>query len=89
MTATPAVAMMPNPQAGPLMFYEVLIRSGMVGGMQAYPVGLVRAGLNGGVQSDSDSSSVVDGIQQHDITNSCRTEKFLNLDLNLAPPMEY
>nr|AUY62740.1 AP2/ERF transcription factor [Panax notoginseng] len=85
----PAVAMMPNPQAGPLMFYEVLIRSGMVGGMQAYPVGLVRAGLNGGVQSDSDSSSVVDGIQQHDITNSCRTEKFLNLDLNLAPPMEY
>ena len=33
----------------------------------------------GGVQSDSDSSSVVD----------CQPKRALNLDLNLAPPMDY
>ncbi|RHN61787.1 putative transcription factor AP2-EREBP family [Medicago truncatula] len=36
-------------------------------------------GFGGGVQSDSDSSSVVD----------CQPKRALNLDLNLAPPMEY
>ncbi|GAU40283.1 hypothetical protein TSUD_60740 [Trifolium subterraneum] len=35
-------------------------------------------GFGGGVQSDSDSSSVVD----------CQPKRALNLDLNLAPPMD-
>lgn len=76
----PAVAVMPNLHADPLMFYEVFLRSGMVG---AYTVGLVPAR----VQSDSDSYSVLDGNQQND-RSSCRRNKVLNLDLNLAPPME-
>jgi hypothetical protein len=35
-------------------------------------------GFGGGVQSDSDSSSVVD----------CQPKRALNLDLNLAPPTD-
>lgn len=83
----PSVVVMPNSHVDPLMFYEILLRSGMVGAVHPYAVGLVPTGLNGGVQSDSDSSSVVDGNQQND-TTSCRSKKVLNLDLNLAPPME-
>ncbi|CAL5212781.1 unnamed protein product [Lathyrus oleraceus] len=40
--------------------------------------GPVEFNFSGGVQSDSDSSSVVD----------CQPKRVLNLDLNLAPPME-
>ncbi|XP_050220553.1 ethylene-responsive transcription factor 4 [Mercurialis annua] len=44
-------------------------------------------GNGGGVQSDSDSSSVVDYENDHE-RGSCKKEISLDLDLNLPPPAE-
>ncbi|KAF1002912.1 ethylene-responsive transcription factor 4-like [Apium graveolens] len=79
-----AATMAPNP----MMLYQVVLPSGMVGHV-VHP-GVV----HGGALSDSGSSSVVDGFYQHEqqasrINNSSGNmiSKALNLDLSLAPPV--
>lgn len=76
------------PQASQVVFYEAPLRSGM-----GYPLGLAPARMDGASFSGSDSSSVVEGndYTQNDatITSTRQTvRKLLNLDLNLAPPVE-
>jgi EREBP-like factor len=69
------------PHGRPVLFFDGVGRPGFV--TQSYPVRFDAgpAEVNsGGVQSDSDSSSVVDCKP--------RKKKPLNLDLNLAPPMD-
>ncbi|KAL1812802.1 hypothetical protein ACET3Z_022867 [Daucus carota] len=76
-------------QASQVMMYdyEAFLRSGM-----AYPVRLSPVRIDGGSCSGSDSSSVVQGndYTQNDatITSKQTVRKALNLDLNLAPPLE-
>ncbi|XP_019194110.1 PREDICTED: ethylene-responsive transcription factor 4-like [Ipomoea nil] len=84
----PAVAILPNGQ--PVLLFDTVWRPGMVNQQQAYrfePVAVLpkcAAGGGGGAHSDSDSSSVVD--ESH--FDGGLAKKGLNLDLNLAPPME-
>lgn len=70
-------------QVQPVFFLDSSVRAEFLNQqfpprIEAVPVEF-NTGFSGGVQSDSDSSSVVD----------CQPKKALNLDLNLAPPMEY
>lgn len=74
-----------NPK-NPMMLYQVVLPSGMVG--QVVHPGMV----HGGALSDSGSSSVVDGFYQHEQASrinmsSGNINKVLNLDLSLAPPV--
>ncbi|KAH7860089.1 hypothetical protein Vadar_009085 [Vaccinium darrowii] len=70
--------------AQPVVYFDALLRAGMVR-PPYYRVGTeLEGGLGGGVQSDSDSSSAVD-------CNPCESNRRgggLDLDLNFAPPME-
>ncbi|KAK3043393.1 hypothetical protein RJ639_002695 [Escallonia herrerae] len=86
---TQAVAVIPN--AHPAMYYEALVRSGVVGrGLPQYgfypPLApqFINGGLCNGAMSDTDSSSVVDGIQE----GASHTKRLIDLDLNLPPPAE-
>lgn len=85
----PAVTLVPYPQGSQVMFCEALLRSGI-----GYPVGLAPARMEGGSCSGSDSSSVVEGndYTKYDATitstRQITIKKVLNLDLNLAPPLE-
>lgn len=85
----PAVTLVAYPQANQVMYYEALLQSGM-----GYPVELAPVRMNGVSCSASDSSSVVEGndyTQNEATITSARqstVRKFLNLDLNLAPPVE-
>ncbi|XP_055824772.1 ethylene-responsive transcription factor 4-like [Solanum dulcamara] len=80
----PTVAVLPNGQ--PVLLFDSMWRPGVVnGGQMPYPVAPVAmefAGAGAGVVSCvSDLSSVVE-------ENQCVAKKGLDLDLNLAPPME-
>lgn len=84
----PTVALVNYPQVSQVMYYGALPGSGT-----GYPVELAPARMDGASFSGSDSSSVVEGndYTQHDatITSTRQTvSKVLNLDLNLAPPVE-
>ncbi|KAK1388871.1 Ethylene-responsive transcription factor 4 [Heracleum sosnowskyi] len=84
----PEMTLVGYPQGSQVMFYEALLRSGM-----GFPVGLAPAKMVGASFSSSDSSSVVEGndYTQNDatITSTSQTvRKVLNIDLNLAPPVE-
>lgn len=64
--------------APPVLFIDSLARPDLMGPVYPVrfePIGATR--VSGGVQSESDSSSVVD----------CKPIRGLNLDLNLAPPV--
>nr|GMC72784.1 ethylene-responsive transcription factor 4 [Ipomoea batatas] len=79
----PAVAILPNGQ--PVLLFDTVWLPGVVTQQQAYrfePVPVLPK--CGGAHSDSDSSSVVD--ESH--FDAGLAKKGLNLDLNLAPPME-
>ncbi|KAA8524333.1 hypothetical protein F0562_010756 [Nyssa sinensis] len=82
----PALAVLPH--AHPMMFFDALVRSGMVSQGQPYQFGPVatefNGGFGGGVRSDSDSSSVVDGNQQ----DSDDTKRVVDFDLNFPPPVD-
>ncbi|KAL2483339.1 Ethylene-responsive transcription factor 9 [Forsythia ovata] len=77
----PAMAVMPNGQQ--VFFFEPLMRPGMVNNAGSYRVNTAAVDYRsgGGVQSDSDSSSVVDGV------DTIR-KRGLDLDLNQPPLME-
>ncbi|XP_031102280.1 ethylene-responsive transcription factor 4-like [Ipomoea triloba] len=83
----PAVAILPNGQ--PVLLFDTVWRPGVVTQQQAYrfepvPVLPKCAALVRAAHSDSESSSVVD--ESH--FDAGLAKKGLNLDLNLAPPME-
>ncbi|XP_059663188.1 ethylene-responsive transcription factor 4-like [Cornus florida] len=78
----PSLAVVPHAQ--PVRFYEGLVRLGAAEQKQAFRFETAVTDFNGGVQSESDSSSEVDCNQ---FANS-RTKRVLHLDLNLPPPME-
>ncbi|KAM7495089.1 hypothetical protein LguiB_029698 [Lonicera macranthoides] len=74
------------PQGYPVLFFDALVRPGFASGGLPYRFDLPVTELNGGAQSESDSSSVVvDGNYQKDMS---RQIGVIDLDLNLAPPME-
>lgn len=80
----PTVAVLPNGQ--PVLLFDSMWRPGVVSRpkmpYQVAPVAMEFAGVSAGVVSSvSDSSSVVE-------ENQCVGKKGLDLDLNLAPPME-
>lgn len=82
----PAVAVLPNaPQ--PSLFIDTLLRPRRVVNLPPHPYRFqpLSTQSNGAAHSDSDSSSEVDEIHFDD---GGVTKKSLNLDLNLAPPME-
>ncbi|KAF3641404.1 Ethylene-responsive transcription factor 4 [Capsicum annuum] len=80
----PTVAVLPNGQ--PVLLFDSLWRPGVVVdkaqlSYQVAPMAIEFTGAAGGVSSVSDSSSVVE-------ENQYVGKKGLDLDLNLAPPME-
>ena len=74
------------PQGYPVLFFDALLRPGFASGGQPNRFDSSVTELNGGAQSESDSSSVVDGNYQKDMSR--RIGVVIDLDLNLAPPME-
>lgn len=79
-----AVAVVPH--AHRAMYFDALMRAGMVGQYGHHRVGPfeLEGVLGGGAQSESDSSSVVDSSPRE----GNRGGVVLNLDLNFPPPME-
>ncbi|KAK9284402.1 hypothetical protein L1049_023573 [Liquidambar formosana] len=82
----PAAGVLPN--ARPVFFLDTLGRSEIM--TRVYPMQLELAaaefnsGFGGGVQSESDSSSVVD----NSLVDNAPPKNVLDLDLNLPPPMD-
>ncbi|CAL5406578.1 hypothetical protein CsSME_00027364 [Camellia sinensis var. sinensis] len=82
----PAVTVLPY--AHPALYFDALVRSGMVSRGQPYQrVGTeFDGGLGGGALSESDSSSVV--VDCNNAHESNRRKGVLDLDLNFPPPVE-
>ncbi|XP_058219268.1 ethylene-responsive transcription factor 4 [Rhododendron vialii] len=85
--AAAGVGMAVVPQAHHALYFDALMRSGMVGRGISYHHHRVAAelegGVGGGAQSESDSSSVVDCNPREGNRGGV-----LDLDLNFPPPME-